>query len=111
MVEVLKQVLNIGFHIIVGVLFVMAIVSWIRSGAWLPRYVHAMALLALALGLLFAMGGLGWIHVFLYPSIVYIVFVGKGGAIAARGPRGTARAADRPDTELYSEPRNQRFHR
>ncbi len=111
MVHVLKQILSIGFHIIVFVLFVMAIVSWIRNGAWLPRYVHAMALLALVLGLLFAMGGLGWIHVFLYPSIVYVVFVGKGGAKAARGPRNTSRAAEHPGTDLYSEPRNRRFHK
>ena len=111
MVDLLKEILDIGFHLIVGLLTVMAIVSWIRSGAWLPRYVHAMALLALALGLLFAWGGLGWIHVFLYPSIVYIVFVGKGGAKAARKPRNTDRGAERPGTGRYAESKSKRFHK
>ena len=70
-----------------AVLAVIALVAWIRKGAWVPRYVHAMAFVAFAIGLALGAIGQGWFLAVLFPALVYIVFVAKGGADAIRHAR------------------------
>lgn len=72
----------------------LSILVWVRSGFWVPRYIHGLAVAALvaALGLVWATKDFHpsgatlpmWIAVILFPGIVYGGYIVYSGPLHAR---------------------------
>ena len=92
--------------LIVGLgVLVADLLLWRRSGYWMPRYVHVLALLALGMMLWInwlwvQAGGAMWtrryVLIAVVPGLVYFIFITLGGLRAAIFRREESRAPERP---------------